>query len=120
MPPLLRAVLPGAVRLALAACLLAGFATSGGALAGDATVAWGTGGIGGASGRMIASATLHATEGTNAQVETIGREVVGMNRSVTSCGVCVYNTIQGERNSINGNSVSGTNAGAVSSTARFE
>ena len=89
------------------------------ALAGDQTVAWGTGGGAGTSGRLIASATLHKLEGEYAQIESIGRQVTTMFRSVTSCGTCVYYSIEGDRNSINGNSVTGSNSGTVTGSANF-
>lgn len=88
-------------------------------LAGPATNAWGTTGSGGSSGQALNSALLHKTEGENAQVQTIGRDVTSMYRSVTSCGNCVYNQITGDSNSINGNTISGSNTGPTTATGTF-
>lgn len=90
------------------------------ALAGPATSAWGTMGTGGSSAQALNSALLHKTEGENAQVQTIGKDVTSMYRSVTSCGYCVYNQINGDSNSINGNTISGTNSGQISATGSFK
>ena len=90
------------------------------ALAGPATNAWGTQGSGGATGQALYSAQLHKTEGENAQIQTIGKDVTSMYRSVTSCGYCVYNQITGDANSINGNTISGTNTGQTTATGTFK
>ncbi len=89
------------------------------ALAGPATVAWGTNGSGGSAGQALNSATLHRTEGESAQIQTIGRDVTSMFRSVTSCGNCVYNQITGDSNSINGNTITGSNTGQTTATGTF-
>jgi hypothetical protein len=90
------------------------------ALAGPASVAWGTIGSGGSSAQALNSAVLHKTEGENAQIQTIGKDVTSMYRSVTSCGYCVYNQITGNSNSINGNTISGSNTGQITSTGNFK
>jgi hypothetical protein len=90
------------------------------ALAGPATNAWGTMGSNGGNSQAINSALLHKTEGENAQIQTIGKDVTSMYRSVTSCGYCVYNQINGDSNSINGNTISGKNSGDVSATGTFK
>lgn len=90
------------------------------ALAGPATTAWGTMGSGGSAGQALNSATLHRTEGENAQIQTIGRDVTSMYRSVTSCGNCVYNQITGDSNSINGNTITGSNTGPTTATGTFK
>ncbi len=90
------------------------------ALAGPATNAWGTMGSGGPSATALNSAVLHKTEGENAQIQTIGRDVTSMYRSVTSCGYCVYNQINGDSNSINGNTISGSNSGQTTATGTFK
>ena len=105
---------------AFSALALALGTSAGPALAGPATSAWGTMGSGGSSGQALNSALLHKTEGENAQIQTIGKEVTSMYRSVTSCGYCVYNQITGDSNSINGNTISGTNSGTVTSTGTFK
>ena len=88
------------------------------AMAGPSASAWGTKGASSAQGALY-SAQLHKAEGDNAQVETIGRDVVNMYRNITSCGVCVYNTITGDSNSITGNTIDGSNTGAITATGRF-
>lgn len=88
-------------------------------LAGPATNAWGTMGSGGSSAQALNSALLHKTEGENAQIQTIGKDVTSMYRSVTSCGYCVYNQITGDSNSINGNTISGSNSGTNTATGTF-
>jgi hypothetical protein len=103
-----------------AALVLALGTSSAPALAGPANVVWGTGGSAGSSGPALYSAQLHKTEGENAQIQTIGKDVTSMYRSVTSCGYCVYNQITGDSNSINGNTISGTNTGTVTSTGTFK
>lgn len=105
---------------ALAACALIIGASSAPALAGPATVAWGTAGSGGSAGQALNSATLHRTEGESAQIQTIGRDVTSMYRSVTSCGNCVYNQINGDSNSINGNTITGSNTGQTTATGTFK
>lgn len=90
------------------------------ALAGPATNAWGTMGSGGASAQALNSALLHKTEGENAQIQTIGKDVTSMYRSVTSCGYCVYNQINGDSNSINGNTINGSNSGQTTATGTFK
>ena len=90
------------------------------AFAGPATSAWGTMGSNGSSTQAINSALLHKTEGENAQVQTIGKDVTSMYRSVTSCGYCVYNQINGDSNSINGNTISGSNSGQTTATGTFK
>jgi len=90
------------------------------ALAGPAANAWGTLGSGGSSGQALNSAILHKTEGENAQIQTIGRDVTSMYRSVTSCGNCVYNQINGDSNSINGNTITGSNTGQTTATGTFK
>ena len=90
------------------------------AFAGPATSAWGTMGSNGSSGPAINSALLHKTEGETAQIQTIGKDVTSMYRSVTSCGYCVYNQINGDSNSINGNTISGSNSGQTTATGTFK
>ncbi|MFM9937548.1 MAG: hypothetical protein ACKVOL_15285 [Novosphingobium sp.] len=105
---------------ALAALALTFGAPLSPAMAGPATSAWGTQGSGGAQGQALYSAQLHKTEGENAQIQTIGRDITSMYRSVTSCGNCVYNTITGDANSINGNTIDGKNSGDISATGNFK
>ena len=102
---------------ASAALVIAGFATP--ALAGESAAAWGTLGYNGGSSRALASAQLHQTEAANAQVETVGKSVTTMYRSISSCGYCVYNQITGDQNSINGNTITGSNSGKTTSTGTF-
>ena len=104
----------------LAAIALAMGSLSTPAFAGPAANAWGTLGSGGTQGQAIYSAQLHKTEGDNAQIQTIGKDVTSMYRSVTSCGYCVYNQITGDSNSINGNTISGSNSGTTTSTGSFK
>jgi hypothetical protein len=89
------------------------------AFAGDATQGWGMGGNATNDSSGNASASLHLVEGQNAQIVTIGRDVTSMYRSVTSCGVCVYHSITGDRNSISGNSSEGSNSGDVDASGTF-
>lgn len=105
---------------ALAAIALMIGTTASPAIAGPATSAWGTMGAGGSSGQALNSALLHKTEGENAQIQTIGKDVTSMYRSVTSCGYCVYNQITGDSNSINGNTISGSNSGQTTATGTFK
>ena len=102
-----------------ASAMLLGSAFSSPAFAGESAAAWGTLGYNGGSARALASAQLHQVEGTNAQQETIGKSVTTMYRSISSCGYCVYNQITGDQNSINGNTISGTNSGTVTATGTF-
>ena len=102
------------ISIASIAALLAAASTP--AVAGESSSAWGTMGY---TSRAQVSANLHKTEGDNAQIATIGREVTSMYRSISSCGYCVYNQITGDSNSINGNSITGSNSGRVSSTGTF-
>ncbi len=89
------------------------------ALAGQSAAAWGTLSSGGSSSG-VASATLHRLEGQNAQDVTIGNQVTSMYKSISSCGYCVYNQITGDSNSINGNTISGSNSGTVTSNGTFK
>lgn len=90
------------------------------ALAGESAAAWGTLGYSGGRSGAIASAQLHQAEGANAQTESLGRSVATMYRSISSCGYCVYNQITGDNNSINGNTISGSNSGQTSATGTFQ
>ena len=92
---------------------------TGSAFASDTTQAWGTMSSSGANSRSQSSAALHRSEGENAQLVTIGNNVTSMYRTVTSCGFCVYNQITGNSNSIDGNTLNGTNSGTTTSTAEF-
>jgi len=90
------------------------------AQAGQSASAWGTLGNGGGRATAISSAQLHQLEDANAQAATIGNSVTTMYRSITSCGYCVYNQITGNDNSINGNTISGSNSGTVTSNGTFK
>ncbi len=92
---------------------------AGPAAASDTTQAWGTMGGAGAVSRAQSSSNLHRLEGENAQLVSIGNNVSSMYRTVTSCGYCVYNQITGNSNSIDGNTINGTNTGTTTSTANF-
>ena len=89
------------------------------ALAGQSSAAWGTLASGGTS-TGVASATLHRLEGQNAQATTIGNQITSMYKSITSCGYCVYNQITGDSNSINGNTITGSNSGTVTANGTFK
>jgi hypothetical protein len=110
---------PSKTASVFAAALMLGMAATP-AFAGPAANAWGTMGAGGAQGQALYSAQLHKTEGDNAQIQTIGKDITSMYRSVTSCGNCVYNTITGDSNSINGNTIDGKNSGSITSTGTFK
>ena len=92
---------------------------AGPATASDSAQAWGTMGGAGAVSRSQSSSNLHRVEGENAQLVSIGNNVSSMYRTVTSCGYCVYNQINGNSNSIDGNTINGTNSGTTTSTANF-
>ncbi len=104
-----------AVALTVAAGMMAQSAQ-----AGQSTSAWATMGSNGGHGAAIASAQLHQLEDANAQAATIGNSVTTMYRSISSCGYCVYNQITGNSNSINGNTISGSNSGTVTSNGTFK
>jgi hypothetical protein len=104
---------PNLKALALALALLAASAT--GASAGDATRGWGT--LRPQTPLFIESAQMHELLSTSAQAESAGRESVF--RNVTSCGVCVTFTIQGNNNSIDSNTIRSTNSGSLSANGSF-
>ena len=101
-----------------ALCSIAVMLTAGSTpvMAGEAASAWGTVST---NTRALVSATLHKTEGDNAQIASVGNGVSTMYRSISSCGYCVYNQITGNQNSINGNTITGSNSGQVTSTGNF-
>ena len=108
------------IRKITIALMMAAGVSAGPAQAGQSSSAWATLGSGGGHGTAIASAQLHQLEATNAQAATIGNSVTTMYRSITSCGYCVYNQITGNDNSINGNTISGSNSGTVTSNGTFK
>jgi hypothetical protein len=87
------------------------------AQAADAGRAWGTVGVPGQA--FLNSALFHQAEGQNALNAEFGRNQGGPFRSVTACGTCVHITITGNQNSVNGNSITQSNFGAVSATGIF-
>ncbi len=83
-------------------------------MAGNASIAWGTGGS--PSDPAVRSATIHQLETSTAEKVAKSKN---WNQSITSCGVCTYYQITGDNNSINGNSISAENNGAVSSDGTY-
>jgi hypothetical protein len=102
-------------RLALVFALLAASATA--ASAGDATHGWGTMTAQTPGVLFIQNAQMHELDSAAAQiVESGGNSTF---RNLTSCGVCVTFTIQGNDNSINDNTINSTNSGSQSANGRF-
>jgi hypothetical protein len=89
----------------------------GAAYAADAGRAWGT--VGNPGQAFLNSALTQQAEGQNALAAEFGRNNGGPFRNVTACGTCTTITIQGNQNTVSGNSITSTNFGAVSSTGNF-
>jgi len=94
-------------------------ALSASAYAGNGTRAWGTGGGADNTSAEQAFANFTVTEDAIAQTNAIGRDIVNVGRSTSSCGVCTYYSVTGSLNSINGNASSGTNGGSVAAQGNF-
>ena len=91
--------------------------TVGIAQAADAGRAWGT--VGNPGQAFLNSALTQQAEGANALAAEFGRNNGGPFRNVTACGTCTTISIQGNQNTVSGNSITSTNFGAVSSTGNF-
>ena len=87
------------------------------AQAADAGRAWGT--VGAPGQAFLNSALMQQAEGANALNVEFGRNNGGPFRNVTACGTCTTISIQGNQNTVSGNSITSTNFGAVSSTGNF-
>jgi len=105
--------------LQAAVIAIAAMAFSGGARATDAAHAWGTVSVPGQV--LLDSAETHFEEGQAAQTLSQGPNFGNTSGfpAVTSCGTCTTITIQGNNDSINGNSISSTNSGTVTSNGTF-
>ncbi|HEY2902255.1 MAG TPA: hypothetical protein VGL59_16860 [Polyangia bacterium] len=111
------------MRFALyAAVLTASAALTATAHATDAAHAWGT--VSNPGEVLLNSAATHNQEGQAAQVISQGSgsgvtTTAGGFPAVTSCGTCTTITIQGNQDSISGNSISSINSGTVTSNGFF-
>jgi hypothetical protein len=110
------------LRLALfGAALVASAALAATAHATDAAHAWGT--VSNPGEILLNSAATHNQEGQAAQVISQGSgsgvTTTGGFPAVTSCGTCTTITIQGNQDSISGNTISSTNSGTVTSNGFF-
>lgn len=112
------------LRLAISAAMVAAAVLiTGAAQAGDAGRAWGT--IKDPGTEFAASAAAHAQSAQTAIVDAQGRPTAtssstnGGFPAVTSCGTCTTITIQGNNNSVTGNSITSTNDGIVTSNGNF-
>jgi len=94
-------------------------ALSGVARAADAAHAWGT--VSTPGEVLLNSATTHLEEGNAAQTLSQGPTFGTTSGfpAVTSCGTCTTITIQGNNDSISGNSITSTNSGTVTSNGYF-
>lgn len=86
-------------------------------LAGESTRAWGS--SSNVSTQLATNAGYHQLAGQTAQIISTGGDTRSINKSSTSCGVCIYNTNTGNNNTIQGNTSNSTNTGSVTSTASF-
>lgn len=87
------------------------------ALAADSTRAWGA--SSNVSTQMQSSSSFHVVAGQSAQIIGTGGDTRPLYKSVTTCGVCTYNTNTGDNNTIDGNSITSTNTGSVSASTNF-
>lgn len=87
------------------------------AFAADSVRAWGS--SSNTNMQLQASSSYHQIGGQAAQIVSSGGDTRAMYKSVTTCGVCTYNTNTGNNNTIDGNSVTSTNSGSVTSTTSF-
>jgi len=87
------------------------------AFAADSVRAWGS--SSNTNMQLQASSSYHQVGGQTAQIVNSGGETRITYKTVTTCGVCTYNTNTGNNNTIDGNSVTSTNSGSVTSTATF-
>lgn len=85
--------------------------------AADSTRAWGA--SSNTANQMQSSAAYHVAAGQSAQIIGTGSDTRPIYKTVTTCGVCIYNTNTGNNNTIQGNSVTSTNSGSVSAAASF-
>lgn len=69
--------------------------------------------------QLHSSSNYHLAAGQNAQIIGTGSDTRSINKTSTSCGVCIYNTNTGNNNTIQGNTTTSTNTGSVTSTANF-
>ena len=87
------------------------------ASAAEATRSWGASSN---VGTQLASSTgYHQLGGQSAQIVASGGDNRSINKSSTSCGVCIYNNNTGNNNVIEGNTSNSTNSGSVTSSANF-
>ena len=86
-------------------------------LAADSVRAWGS--SSNTNMQMQSSASYHQIGGQSAQIVSSGGDTRAIYKSVTTCGVCTYNTNTGNNNTIDGNNVTSTNSGSVTSTTSF-
>lgn len=87
------------------------------AYAADSVRAWGA--SSNTTMQMQSSASYHLAAGQVAQVAGTGSDSRPVYRSVTTCGVCTYNTNTGNNNSIHDNGITSTNSGSVNSATSF-
>lgn len=85
--------------------------------AAEATRAWGASSNVGT--QLVSSAGYHQVAGQSAQIIATGGDSRSVNKTSTSCGICIYNTNTGDNNSIQGNTSTSTNTGSVTSNANF-
>ena len=87
------------------------------AQAADAAHAWGT--VSNPGAELLNSATTHLEAAQGAQIVSEGAGFGSGFPAVTSCGTCTTITIQGDNDTINGNTISSTNSGTVTSNGFF-
>ncbi len=85
--------------------------------AADSTRAWGA--SSNVSTQMQSSSSFHVVAGQSAQIVSSEGDTRPVYKSVTTCGVCTYNTNTGNNNTIDGNSITSTNTGSVSASTNF-
>lgn len=114
----------------VAAALVTMAVTPDAALAGNGTAGWGTtptrtpattasassvwaitGGSGGPTQTQLSSSIANNETATANAAD--GRAGSGGSTAFTACGYCVFITITGDANSINGNSFNGSNSGSI-------
>ena len=110
------------LRSAVVPALITTAVTLAPAWAADAAHAWGTVGVPGQV--LLNSAATHLQESEAAQIVSQGSgagvtTTGGGFPAVTSCGTCTTITIQGNQDSISGNSISSLNQGTVTSNGFF-
>jgi hypothetical protein len=101
------------------AIVAAATALASAAQAADAAHAWGT--VSNPGAELLNSAQIHEEGAASAQIVSQGSGFGSGSGfpAVTSCGTCTTISIQGNNDTINGNTISSTNSGTVTSNGFF-